>query len=226
MAGAYCAFTCALLLWGWHELSFLTGWITGPRRTALPPGLSEGQRFVQSLRAVLWHELGILAAGAAVIAITWAAPNQVGTGTFLVLWVMRASAKLNLYLGVRNLSERFLPAHLAYMQTFFRRRALNWLFPVSVCAASGVLALLITQARDPAASPAQAVGTTLVATMLALAIIEHWMLVLPIDTAALWLWALRDSQGGKRAAPRDIPLHDYPQPPLSLVADETLVRAR
>jgi putative photosynthetic complex assembly protein 2 len=37
VAGAYCAFTCALLVWGWHELSFLTGWITGPRKTAMPP---------------------------------------------------------------------------------------------------------------------------------------------------------------------------------------------
>ncbi len=29
-AATYCAFTSALLVWGWHELSFLTGWITGP----------------------------------------------------------------------------------------------------------------------------------------------------------------------------------------------------
>ena len=26
-AGAFCAFTSALLVWGWHELSFLTGWL-------------------------------------------------------------------------------------------------------------------------------------------------------------------------------------------------------
>ena len=25
VTGAYCAFTCALLAWGWNELSFLTG---------------------------------------------------------------------------------------------------------------------------------------------------------------------------------------------------------
>ena len=28
---------------------------------------------------------------------------------------MRTSAKLNLFLGVRNLSEEFLPPHLAYL---------------------------------------------------------------------------------------------------------------
>ena len=94
-AAVYCAFTSALLVWGWHELSFLTGWITGPRTTALPANLREGhegQRFVQSVRAILWHELGILAVGCLIIAITWGAPNQVGTGTFLVMWAMRTSA--------------------------------------------------------------------------------------------------------------------------------------
>jgi hypothetical protein len=39
------------------------------------------------------------------------------------------------------------------------------------------------------------VGYTLVATMLALAIVEHFLLVLPLDTTALWRWAIR-----KRAA--------------------------
>ena len=45
---------------------------------------------------------------------------------------MRESAKLNLFLGVRNLSEEFLPAHLAYLQSYFRRRSMNMLFPFSV----------------------------------------------------------------------------------------------
>ncbi len=36
--GAYLAFTCALLVWGWVELSFLTGWLTGPRKAPLEPG--------------------------------------------------------------------------------------------------------------------------------------------------------------------------------------------
>jgi len=60
LTGAYCAFTCALLAWGWNELSFLTGWITGPRTTALPTGTVGWRRFVESFRAVQWHEIGIL----------------------------------------------------------------------------------------------------------------------------------------------------------------------
>jgi putative photosynthetic complex assembly protein 2 len=193
------------LVWGWHELSFLSGWITGPRVTALPPGLSEGRRFIEAVRAILWHELGIIAVGAFIVFITWQAPNQVGSGTFVVLWVMRTSAKLNLYFGVRNLSEQFLPPHLAYLESFFRRRPMNLLFPVSVTAASAYLALMVSQATDPATPTASALGTALVATMLALAILEHWMLVLPLDTTALWRWAIREA--GRR---RDGPAPDAP----------------
>lgn len=200
VAGAYCAFTSALLVWGWHELSFLTGWITGPRKSALPPGLPEGRRLLESVRTLLWHELGILVVGAAILFVTWGAPNQVGLGTFAVLWIMRTSAKLNLFLGVRNLSERFLPAHLRYLESCFRRRAVNLLFPVSVSAATALLAWMMAQAVAPATPPAAAVGWVLVATMLALATLEHWLLVLPVDSTALWHWALRTSERGRSPA--------------------------
>jgi putative photosynthetic complex assembly protein 2 len=208
VAGAYCAFTSALLVWGWHELSFLTGWITGPRRTASPADAGEGRRFVHAVGAILWHELGLLAMGALVLVLTWGAPNQVGTATFAVLWLMRTSAKLNLFLGVRNLSEEFLPPHLAYLQSFFRRRPMNLLFPVSVTASTALLALIVAHALAPATAAADAVGAVLVATLLALAVLEHWMLVLPLDTTALWRWALRQ--------PAPLPL---------VPADDKLLRA-
>ena len=38
VAGAYCAFTCGLVIWGWHEMSFLMGFVTGPRREACARG--------------------------------------------------------------------------------------------------------------------------------------------------------------------------------------------
>ena len=206
VAAAYCAFTCALLVWGWHELSFLTGWITGPRTTALPAECRqgrEGRRFVEAVRAILWHELGILAVGALIVAMTWGAPNQVGTWTFLVLWSMRTSAKLNLFLGVRNLSEEFLPPHLAYLSSFFRRRAMNLLFPFVVSAASVVLGWMVMRALEPTADAVTVLGLTLVGTMLALAIVEHWMLVLPVPTTALWRWAMakRQPASGQAASP-------------------------
>jgi putative photosynthetic complex assembly protein 2 len=191
VASVYCAFTCALLVWGWNELTFLTGWITGPRTTAITADLPEGQRFVQAVRAILWHELGILAVGLVIVAITWKAPNQIGTWTFMVLWAMRISAKLNLFFGVRNLSEQFLPPHLAYLESFFRRKPINLFFPLAVAAASIVLTLVVKRALDPNLDEAQATGLALVGSLLALAILEHWLLILPIDATALWRWAVK-----------------------------------
>jgi putative photosynthetic complex assembly protein 2 len=200
VANAYCAFTCALLVWGWHELSFLSGWITGPRKTRLPPGSTGWPRFVESVRAILWHELAILAVAVAIVVVTWGQPNQVGTQTFLVLWVMRTSAKLNLFLGVRNLSEEFLPPHLSYLQSFFRRRAMNPLLPFSVLGGIAVLAAMVMSATAPSVTPAAVVGTALVGTMLAMAIVEHLLLVLPVPSTALWRWALRGQPSPPRAA--------------------------
>jgi putative photosynthetic complex assembly protein 2 len=211
-AGAYCAFTCALLVWGWHELAFLTGWITGPRKTASPKGTTGWTRFVHAVQAILWHELWIIGVGLAIVAITWKQPNQVGTWTYLVLWIMRTSAKLNLFLGVRNLSEEFLPPHLKYLRSFFRRRAMNLLFPLSVTAATAVAAMMVAAALDPAASAPSVVGLMLVTTMLALAILEHWLLVLPLPATALWRWAMRTPQ-----APEVAP---------SETAEDTLLHAR
>lgn len=221
VAASYCGFTTALLVWGWHELSFLTGWITGPRTEASPAGTAPRARFGHAVGAILWHELAIAAVGIGLVILTWDAPNQVGTWTFLVLWAMRTSAKLNLFLGVRNPGDELLPAHLAYLGSFFRRRRMNPLFPFCIAGAGAVLALIVL--RVPAAAqPGEAVGLALVGTLLALAILEHLLLMLPIPTTALWQWALRHREAGPAAVaplplggPRPAlrPADDRPCPP-------------
>ncbi len=214
LAGAYCAFTCALLVWGWHELTFLTGWITGPRRTPLPAGVEGWPRFRAAVAAILWHELAILAVGALIVAITWGQANQVGTLTFVLLWVMRVSAKFNLFLGVRNLSEEFLPAHLAYMGSFFRHRPMNALLPWSVAGGIGWVAYLVVGLQSPGVSAAEIVGTTLVATLLVMAVVEHLLLVLPLPSTALWRWAMR-RQGTAR---NGLPASAIPEAPPLIAA--------
>jgi putative photosynthetic complex assembly protein 2 len=191
VVNAYCAFTCALLIWGWHELTFLTGWLTGPRKQA-STSADGWPRFVQAVAAIIWHELAILASALLILAITWNAPNQIGLWTFLVLWSMRTSAKLNLFFGVRNLSEEFLPAHLTYMASYFRRLPMNAFFPISVLGASVVLVWMTARTLHPATSSTEIVGLVLVSTMLAMAILEHFLLVLPLPSTALWRWALRN----------------------------------
>lgn len=220
-AGAFCAFTSALLVWGWHELSFLTGWVTGPRQRAADAGARGWRRFVQAVAAILWHELAILASGALILAITWQAANPVGLATFAVLWVMRISAKLNVFLGVRNLSIEFLPPHLAYLASFFRRRAMNPLFPLSVTGATVVAAWLVTEALAAPAGSGLATGYLLVATLLALAILEHWLMVLPFNPTALWRWAMRERRDGSPP-----PAADEPPRITALDTDDKLLHAR
>jgi len=219
LAATYCAFTCALLVWGWHELAFLTGWITGPQRTAISEDVQGWPRFVAAVRAILWHELAIAAGGLLIWVLTLDAANQIALWTYLVLWLMRISAKFNLFLGVRNLSEEFLPPHLAYMASFFRRRRMNVLFPVVVTAATVVAVLLVERALADGTGAAQAVGLTLVATLLWLAIVEHWLLVLPLQATALWRWAMQrqDKRSGRdRTAAAE--------PSASPVAEKPLLR--
>ena len=199
-AGAYCGFTCALLVWGWHELSFLTGWVTGPRKQPASNGARGWLRFNQAVQAILWHELAILASGVAIAVLTWGAPNRTGLATFVVLWLMRISAKLNIFLGVRNLSLELLPPHLAYLGSYFRQRPINPLFPFAVSAATGATVWLVHTTLAAAPGTAAATGGLLVATLLALAIVEHWLLVLPVQSTALWRWAMRNHRSAAAAA--------------------------
>jgi putative photosynthetic complex assembly protein 2 len=179
----------------------LTGSFTGPRKTAFVPNKDGSGRFSQAVAAILWHELAIIACGLLIVAITWGAPNQIGTWTFLVLWIMRTSAKLNLYFGVRNLSEEFLPAHLAYMGSYFLKRPMNFFLPLSVIGSSIVLALMLVRAFELGSPTAMTVGLLLVSTMLAMAIVEHLLLVLPLQSTALWKWALRNRKTRATIAP-------------------------
>ncbi|MCZ8132003.1 MAG: putative photosynthetic complex assembly protein PuhE [Steroidobacteraceae bacterium] len=197
-SGAYLAFASALLVWSWIEVTFLLGYVLGPRRTPCPPLATGWRRFRYAVSAILWHELAILALAVAVLAITRDAVNPVGAWTFLALWVLRTSAKLNLFLGVRNLGADLLPEHLRYLQGYFRKRPMNALFPLSVSAGTAVAAWLYWVAWGALGGADAGFAVTayaLVATLVGLAVLEHWLLVLPTPGDWLWTWAL----GGRDA---------------------------
>ncbi len=200
VAAAYMAFACGVMVWAWQEMSFLTGMVTGPRRRACAPGCGGWRHALHAIEAILYHELAIIAGAVLIAAVTWGGSNLTGLWTYLVLWAMRQSAKLNLHLGVRNTGEEFVPEHLSYITSFFRRRPMNLLFPVSVTAATAVAVWLVQLALAPDLAPGQAVGLMLVASMLALGVIEHWFLVLPLPVDALWRWSLR-ARGARGANP-------------------------
>lgn len=189
--GAFAACASAIGVWGWNEMLFLTGAVTGPNRLPAPAGLKGLERFKAAAASVIHHEIVILASSFAVAALTLPGPNRVGLWTFAVLWAMRLSAKLNIFVGVPNPGEGFLPPHLAYLAGHFRKAPVGLFFAATVCTAALALVLIVQFGTSEGATPFEIVGVTLIATLLALAVIEHGFLAVPWQSAALWRWSLK-----------------------------------
>ncbi len=185
-AGAYAAFLGGLAVWAWHEMSYFLAVVTGPRPRACPPGAGTGRRFLLGIQASLWHELAIVATAAGLAWVVRDSENPFGLLTFTVLWLMRWSAKLNIFLGVRNLHEEFWPDHLRYLGSYVHNAPMNPLFPVSMAVAGIAFAGMVTAALGAASMSVAQAGWMLVATLLGLAMLEHLLLFLRVPDAVLW----------------------------------------
>ncbi|GJE28552.1 putative photosynthetic complex assembly protein PuhE [Methylobacterium organophilum] len=188
--GVYTAFTAAILVWGWQEMSYYMGFLSGPKPVACAPSLRGLDRFLAALATSLWHEFAILIGGLAILCLTWGQPNHFALCTYATLVLMNASARLNLFLGVRNLNTELLPPHLSYLACFLTRKPMNLLFPVSVSLGTIAAALMLRASLGEGRLPHEQVGFTLLASLTALAVLEHWFLMLPLPSVALWRWSL------------------------------------
>ena len=194
-AAAYLGFASVIVMWGWHEMAFLSGWITGVRKSPLTPGVRGMLRFHQSVQVVLHHELALILNFALLWVLQQGHPNHVAICTFALLWCMRLSAKLNLFFGVPEVGEQYLPPHLTYLASYFRRGRVSLFFWVSMAVASGSWLWLVGQARSGAVEVTT--GWVLLAALLGLAIVEHLIMMFPLPLQKLWGWAM----SGPVAAP-------------------------
>ncbi|MBK8987089.1 MAG: DUF3623 domain-containing protein [Chloroflexi bacterium] len=214
----YLAFSCGLVIWGWQTASYYLGYVTGPqgKDTAIkqPPQDDLVYRFRHAFRAGLYHELLVLAFALLLIALTWSHANQWGLWIFLAMWLMHSSAKLNVFLGVRNFRMELLPPHLHALDGLLGKQPSNFFFPISVMVASIVSLFLFYQAIIPRTTPSQAIGYLLVSTMIGLGVIEHLLLVLPIP-ATLYGWGIRPlpptAVAETMSAPTNAPLRAMPK---------------
>lgn len=202
-SGAFTAFSCAIMVWGWLEMSFLMGFISGPRKHACRDKCSGAAHFVHATQAIIYNELATLTAAVLIFAATVGTPNRVAWWTYLVLWSMRLSAKLNLFFGVPNTGDQFLPPHLVYLKSFFNKRRMNFLFPISITA-STIAAVLLVQKCLGAEDVFRITGYALVSSLLILAILEHWFMVLPLPSEKLWSWGMRNTGAAPRLDPSRI----------------------
>lgn len=198
-SGAYVGFGAAILIWGWHEMSFLMGSVAGPNHEPCPAGAVGWARFKAATATVIYHELAIAATAILLFAVTWGQPNQTAPLTFLLLFVLRLSAKFNLYLGVPNLSDEVFPEHLAYLKSYFRKRRMNALFPVSIALGSGLAVWAWFVAEAAPLGSGAAASAMLIAGLTVLGVVEHLFLVLPLRDAKMFRWAINTKTAARTA---------------------------
>jgi putative photosynthetic complex assembly protein 2 len=212
LGAAFISFSCGLLVYAWQELSYYMGFVTGPRKISCEKGCSGWKHFGHAFQVNLYHEAATIIGAVIVIALSWGAPNQIGMWTYLLLWIMQLSAKLNVFLGVRNLSEEFLPAHMQHLKSFLNQQPMNLLFPFSITLGTFMTIWLLQLALAAEAGSFNAAGWTFLSSLMALAVLEHWFLVIPLPATALWQWWLnlrasslkRSSQSVGNTSPTEI----------------------
>jgi putative photosynthetic complex assembly protein 2 len=186
----YLAFIGALMVWGWHELSFLTGASAGPRRGQADPSLTGVARFRQAAATVMHHEVALALTALLLISLSWSVPNQIGATVFVLMFAMRLISKINLFVGVPNSTSEMLPEQLAYLKTYFGPNRMTLLLVLSVAGIAAVTAWFASLALAAPVGSAEMVGASLLTTLSLLGMLEHLFLALPFRDGMLWGWAL------------------------------------
>ena len=191
--GAYLGFFGALGIWAWHELAFLSGSMTGPSRQPCPADAQGWRRFSAAFATVRHHEFALFATLLLIAVALAGQPNKTGLYMFALLWAMRLSTKLIVFLGAPNAISALLPERMTYLTTYFRTDRISPIYvPTLVVLLMSLLALCWAAAGAPPNH--EPVGFTLLATFLGLAIVEHLFLVLPVSDSVLWRWAIHGSE--------------------------------
>jgi putative photosynthetic complex assembly protein 2 len=136
----------------------------------------------------LHHEFALLANFGLLLLMQQGEPNHVAICTFALLWCMRLSAKLNLFFGVPEVGAQYLPAHLTYLGSYFRRGRVGVFFYGSMLMAVGSWVWLVNGVQRGVFTVNT--GWVLLATLLGLAIIEHLLMMFPLPMQRLWGWAM------------------------------------
>ncbi len=186
------SFTASMMVWGWMEMSLYMGYVTGIRKQQCPHGCQGVKHFGHAIAVNIWHELAIIA-GAAIL---YFIDNQMALWTYVMLWLMHLSARLNVFLGVRNVSAEFVPEHMAVLRSFLRKRNMNPLFPVSCIVLVGLTVWLAFN------SGSSSLPYTIAATLAAIGLLEHILLMLPLPVEKLWHWS--QARKSKTVPPTEI----------------------
>ena len=167
----------------------MIGVITGPNTSNCPSNVTHAERFIRAWGTLAYHEIALLIALGSIFYLCWSAENMFGLWTFVILYFARICAKLNLFFGVPRINVEFVPATLSHLTSHFKISALNWFFPLSVTILTFALGCWIERLLSVNLL-SDITGFTLLSSLTAMALLEHWVMVLPIPDAKLWRWML------------------------------------
>ena len=190
-------FAMALVIWAWLELSYLMGYITGPVKHSAPNPMGHSERFTHALGTTIYHELLVVGVVGLVCVLGAGLPNPTIQNTLAVLWLMRWSTKLNLFLGVKHFNSQWLPENMRYITSYLSAGRNSWFSVFSTILAAFCTYLLFFWGQM-ATDPVAALSLFLIAWLASLAVLEHVFLMMPMGETALWRWAevnLRKSSG-------------------------------
>ena len=188
----FCSFIASLFIWGWVEFTFLTGVVAGiplleKREIARDP---ERERFINGFRSIALNECFLISCLFLMAVLSVDKENNFGLTTFLILYVARVSAKLNLFFGVPYINLHFLTAPLKHIATFCRVAPVGFFFFTSTIMLSLMFLFLVVFAFAAESMSELQFGYLLLSTLSGLAVLEHLFMALPVRDAKLWNWML------------------------------------
>lgn len=193
VGGVFASFFWAIVIWSWVETGYYGGVIVGRKNVPeIEPDTPTWVRFKRAVSANLYHELMIIGLSVAVVIVGWGGSNETGLWAFMILHWTHQSAKINIFLGVNNITTEYLPDNLRYMAQYFTKKPLNSFFPFSVTVSIIIATLLLMSTLDANTAGMQT-GQALLFIEMVAAVLEHWWLVTPVPTKT-WEWALKSRQ--------------------------------
>ena len=116
----YLSFVSALLIWGWFEIAFLSGVITGKNKKICDNNIKGWERFNLAWKTINYSEFSLLFITFIMYLLVKDSLNNFGFLTFIILYLARVSAKINFFIGVPYINFEFFPKPISHMKSLFK----------------------------------------------------------------------------------------------------------
>ena len=176
--GARRAFLGSSLAWWWCVSVFYAGW--GIDLDGAAQGDAGSFALAREAIAATWRADMLGVASIVVVGIMcWRRRNQVAIWSLAVYWGTLQAAKLNVFFGVLNSGVELLPPALRGLAVYFGPARTSWFLPFTVIVLTLITAAVArhgVRAREPFVRH----GSAMLAMLLALAVLEHVVLGVPV----------------------------------------------